>query len=138
MNKKAILSLFNEAKKHFISHQPTLSSQYITYCKFNNLCGEQLTIHIKLNKELIIEDMILEGKICSFSTVSSFLIKKYILNKNIKEINNILYDIKKVALEEKEPIFMQEMIYFIDIKDKRRINCILLPYLLLIELIQKI
>ena len=55
----------------------------------NPLCGDQLTIYVKLNSESIIEDISFEARGCAISVASASIMSEVVKNKTIDEVNSL-------------------------------------------------
>ncbi|MCL5433585.1 MAG: iron-sulfur cluster assembly scaffold protein, partial [Candidatus Marsarchaeota archaeon] len=98
-------------------HEPTVS-----YHEFNPYCGDDVTIYLKIEKN-IIKDAKFEGRGCAINTSSASMLTDYIKGKSIDEI-------KKIGFK--------KMVEIIGIDPgPSRLKCMMLPIKAVQEAIEK-
>lgn len=61
----------------------------------NPLCGDQLTLYLKVNKENVIDDIKFQGRGCAISTASASIMTEMLKGKSIEEAEslfNVVHD----------------------------------------------
>ena len=64
---------------------------------FNPLCGDQLTVYIKLNASGVIEDVSFEGKGCAISTASASIMTETLKGKTEHEAERLFRDFQGIV-----------------------------------------
>ena len=59
---------------------------------YNPLCGDQVQVYLKLNKEKKVEDLTFEGSGCAISIASTSIMTELVKGKSIKVAKNIVID----------------------------------------------
>jgi nitrogen fixation protein NifU and related proteins len=92
------------------------NSNYVATCK-NKICGDKITVELEISKKTI-KKMSYETDSCIFCQASASLLSKSIKNKNIH--TNTLSMSLDSTIKNKN---FKELL-----KNKERINCIMLPF----------
>ena len=59
---------------------------------YNPLCGDQVQVYLKLNKEKKVEDLTFEGSGCAISIASTSIMTELIKGKNLETCKKIVFD----------------------------------------------
>ena len=113
------------------------------YCEMghNPNCGDEITIELKLNGD-IIEDMAFSGHGCAISQASTSIMIDTLKGKNIKEakkiINTFIEMIKSEITDEKELKKLEDAIAFKNIAHMpARVKCALLAWHTIEDILNK-
>ena len=66
----------------------TLKEYDLTSHEYNPLCGDEITIYIKLNSNKI-KDIKFNGSGCAISMATSSILTEHLIGKELNEINNL-------------------------------------------------
>ena len=69
----------------------------------NPLCGDNLTVYVKLSGERVIEDISFQGSGCAISKASASMMTAYLKGKSIDESKIIYDEFHKMTLGELDP-----------------------------------
>ena len=102
----------------------------------NKICGDKITIEIEISNNKV-EKMFYETESCIFCQASASLLSKIIRKSNISNLNIDINAIimsqkkKKIVLKKKYKPFRK----LFQQKYKERFNCILLPFIALLKVV---
>ena len=105
----------------------------------NKICGDKITIEIEIYNNKV-EKMFYETESCIFCQASASLLSKIIRKSNISNLNIDINAIimsqkrKKIVLKKKYKPFRK----LFQQKYKERFNCILLPFIALLKVVNSI
>jgi len=105
----------------------------------NKICGDKITIEIEISNNKV-EKMFYETESCIFCQASASLLSKIIRKSNISNLNIDINAIimsqkkKKIVLKKKYKPFRK----LFQQKYKERFNCILLPFIALLKVVNSI
>ena len=105
----------------------------------NKICGDKITIEIEIFNNKV-EKMFYETESCIFCQASASLLSKIIRKSNISNLNIDINAIimsqkrKKIVLKKKYKPFRK----LFQQKYKERFNCILLPFIALLKVVNSI
>ncbi len=68
----------------------------------NPLCGDQLTVYLRLNGD-IVEDVSFVGQGCAISTASASLMTEAVKGKPVTEVEALFQDMHKMLTEKNQP-----------------------------------
>lgn len=119
-------------------HKETKHEGFICANANNSSCIDNISIFIKLNKN-IIEDAYFDGEACAISTASTSVMIKEIIGKTIEEANIFIQNFENMVNEkEYDESIMKESLAFNEIyKQESRKTCATLPYKALLKIISK-
>lgn len=58
---------------------------------FNPLCGDRLTLYLKIDEDGIIRDISFEGKGCAISTASASLMTEHLKGMHVRDAENVFH-----------------------------------------------
>ncbi len=104
----------------------------------NPLCGDELTLYLKLTAAGLIEDVKLTAHGCSINTASGSMMSEAILGQSVERAREIIEEFKTMMLtKEDETIFEDELEELEALRGVKkypvRIKCALLPWNTLLE-----
>ncbi len=104
----------------------------------NPLCGDELTLYLKLTPTGLIEDVKLTAHGCSINTASGSMMSEAILGQSVERAQEIIEDFKTMMLtKEDETVFEDELEELEALRGVKkypvRIKCALLPWNTLLE-----
>ncbi len=104
----------------------------------NPLCGDELTLYLKLTPSGLIEDVKLTAHGCSINTASGSMMSEAILGQSVERAQKIIEDFKTMMLtKEDETVFEDELEELEALRGVKkypvRIKCALLPWNTLLE-----
>jgi len=70
---------------------------------FNPLCGDQLTVYMRLNDAGVIEDVSFEGKGCAISTASASIMTEVLKGKTGQEAEQLFRSFQSIVTGKDEP-----------------------------------
>jgi len=102
----------------------------------NKICGDKITIEIEIYNNKV-EKMFYETESCIFCQASASLLSKIIRKSNI---NNLNIDINAIIMSQKRKKIVLKKKYkpfrmLFQQKYKERFNCILLPFIALLKVV---
>jgi nitrogen fixation protein NifU and related proteins len=71
---------------------------------FNPLCGDQLTVYMKINEDGVIEDVSFEGKGCAISTASASIMTETLKGKTVPQAEQLFHDFQGIATGQKDEL----------------------------------
>lgn len=116
----------------------TIENASATVEGVNPLCGDELTLYIKLTPEGLIEDVKLEAHGCSINTASGSMMSEAILGQSVERAQQIVEDFKTMMLNKEEEVAFADELEELEAlrgvkKYPVRIKCALLPWNTLLE-----
>jgi nitrogen fixation NifU-like protein len=116
----------------------TIDNASATVEGVNPLCGDELTLYIKLTAEGMIEDVKLEAHGCSINTASGSMMSEAILGQSVERAQQIIEDFKTMMLNKEEDVAFEDELEELEAlrgvkKYPVRIKCALLPWNTLLE-----
>ena len=70
---------------------------------FNPLCGDDYTVYLKINDDMVIEDVSFMGSGCAISKASSSLMTGFLVGKKVDETKMVFGEFHKMVLGEMDP-----------------------------------
>lgn len=66
---------------------------------YNPLCGDQLTLSVRLSDDGVIEDLAFEGDGCAISVASASIMTDYLKGRKIDEVETVFADFRRLVTE---------------------------------------
>ncbi|MCA0314635.1 MAG: SUF system NifU family Fe-S cluster assembly protein [Candidatus Melainabacteria bacterium] len=104
----------------------------------NPLCGDELTLFLKLNDQGIVEDIKMNAHGCSINTASGSMMSEAVLGQSLEKAREIIESFKNMMLTKGEELPLDEELEDLEAlrgvkKYPVRIKCALLPWNTLLE-----
>lgn len=104
----------------------------------NPLCGDELTLFLKLNDQGIVEDIKMNAHGCSINTASGSMMSEAVLGQSLEKAREIIESFKNMMLTKGEELPLDDELEDLEAlrgvkKYPVRIKCALLPWNTLLE-----
>jgi nitrogen fixation NifU-like protein len=104
----------------------------------NPLCGDELTLFLKLNEQGIVEDIKMNAHGCSINTASGSMMSEAVLGQSLEKAREIIESFKNMMLTKGEELPLDDELEDLEAlrgvkKYPVRIKCALLPWNTLLE-----
>ncbi|HHQ40916.1 MAG TPA: SUF system NifU family Fe-S cluster assembly protein [Chromatiales bacterium] len=98
---------------------------------FNPLCGDQLTLYLKVGEDGRIEDVAFEGKGCAISTASASLLTESVKGRTLEEAERLFRGFHAMIMDEPagEPVELGKLEVLAGVKEfPARVKCATLAW----------
>lgn len=104
----------------------------------NPLCGDELTLYLKVGEQGKIEDIKMQAHGCSINTASGSMMSEAIMGQSVERAREIIETFKTMMLNKEEDLPLEEDLEDLEAlrgvkKYPVRIKCALLPWNTLLE-----
>jgi nitrogen fixation NifU-like protein len=131
--RETILDHYHEPRNHGVIESPTAQVEGV-----NPLCGDELTLYLKVSDDGKIDDVKLTAHGCSINTASGSMMSEAVLGQSVERAREIIDSFKEMMLTKGEtPALggdLEELEALRGVKKYPvRIKCALLPWNTLLE-----
>ncbi|MBI5171927.1 MAG: SUF system NifU family Fe-S cluster assembly protein [Candidatus Obscuribacter sp.] len=131
--RETILDHYHNPRNHGCIENATTSVEGV-----NPLCGDELTLYLKVNEAGLIEDIKMNAHGCSINTASGSMMSEAILGQTVERAKEIIESFKNMMLTKGEELPLDEEMEDLEAlrgvkKYPVRIKCALLPWNTLLE-----
>lgn len=130
--RETILDHYHNPRNHGVMEHPTQEVEGV-----NPLCGDELTLYLKVNAEGKIEDLKMTAHGCSINTASGSMMSEAIIGTSVERAREIIESFKTMMLEKAETSLDEELEELEALRGVKkypvRIKCALLPWNTLLE-----
>lgn len=131
--RETILDHYHNPRNHGCIENATASVEGV-----NPLCGDELTLYLKVNEAGLIEDIKMNAHGCSINTASGSMMSEAILGQTVERAKEIIESFKSMMLTKGEELPLDEDMEDLEAlrgvkKYPVRIKCALLPWNTLLE-----
>lgn len=131
--RETILDHYHNPRNHGCIENATASVEGV-----NPLCGDELTLYLKVNEAGLIEDIKMNAHGCSINTASGSMMSEAILGQTVERAKAIIESFKTMMLTKGEELPLDEDMEDLEAlrgvkKYPVRIKCALLPWNTLLE-----
>lgn len=109
----------------------------------NPLCGDELTLYLKVSPAGLIEDVKLTAHGCSINMASGSMMSEAVLGQTVERAKEIVEDFKQMMLNKSDEVLFEDELEELEAlrgvkKYPVRIKCALLPWNTLLEGIESV
>lgn len=110
-------------------HKETKGEEYIKVNGNNISCIDNINLYLKIENDIIV-DAYFDGEACAISTSSTSIMLKNIINKNINEVKEYIYNFENMIFEKdyNKDVLGEALVYDEIYKQESRKTCATLPY----------
>lgn len=135
--RETILDHYHNPRNHGVIEHATQEVEGV-----NPLCGDELTLYLKVNSEGKIEDLKMTAHGCSINTASGSMMSEAIIGQTIERAREIIESFKTMMLEKQEVALGNELEELEALRGVKkypvRIKCALLPWNTLLEAVDSV
>lgn len=136
--RETILDHYHNPRNHGCIDNATATVEGV-----NPLCGDELTLYLKVNDAGLIEDVKLTAQGCSINTASGSMMSEAVLGQTVARAKEIIEDFKEMMLNKGDEVLFEDELEELEAlrgvkKYPVRIKCALLPWNTLLEGIESV